>query len=89
MLAEFARRTGCGACHRVAGTAAAGTLGPDLSHLGSRESLGAGILPNTRDAIARFIARPDSIKPGSKMPAFDMLPAGEIDAIAAWLEALE
>ena len=82
-------RNGCGACHRVAGTAATGTLGPDLSHLGSRESLGAGILPNTREAIARFIANPDRIKPGSKMPAFDMLPAGEIDAIAAWLETLE
>lgn len=86
--AQFVRN-GCGACHRVAGTAAAGTLGPDLSHLGSRESLGAGILPNTRESIARFIARPDKIKPAVKMPAFDMLPAHEIDLIAAWLEGLE
>src|SRR5690606_16974057 len=38
---------GCGACHTVAGTPATGTLGPDLSHLGSRDTLAAGILSNT------------------------------------------
>lgn len=82
-------RHGCGACHAVAGTEATGTLGPDLSHLGSRETLGAGILPNSKDNIARFIGEPDAIKPGVQMPAFGMLPSEDIGAIAAWLKGLE
>lgn len=82
-------RHGCGACHAVAGTEATGTLGPDLSHLGSRETLGAGILPNSKDNIARFTAEPDAIKPGVQMPAFGMLPPEDIGAIASWLKGLE
>lgn len=80
---------GCGSCHRIAGTEAQGNVGPDLSHLGSRRTLGAGILPNTEEAIARFIAEPDVVKPGAKMPAFGMLPPDEIQAIAAYLKGLE
>jgi cytochrome c oxidase subunit 2 len=81
-------RHGCGACHRIAGTEAQGRVGPDLSHVGSRETLGAGILPNTEEAMTRFIARPQEIKPGQHMPAFDMLPAEEIRAIASYLKGL-
>lgn len=87
--AELFIRHGCGACHAVAGTGARGALGPDLSHLGSRETLGAGILPNTKENIARFIADPDKIKPGVQMPAFGMLPSDDIGAIATWLKGLE
>ncbi|AZO00877.1 cytochrome c oxidase subunit II [Mesorhizobium sp. M9A.F.Ca.ET.002.03.1.2] len=82
-------RHGCGSCHFVAGTDARGLIGPDLSHVGSRATVGAGILPNTEDAIARFIARPELIKPGSRMPAFDMLPPEDIRAIATWLRGLQ
>ncbi|WP_457941229.1 cytochrome c oxidase subunit II [Mesorhizobium sp. 10J20-29] len=82
-------RNGCGACHRVDGTEANATIGPDLSHVGSRLTIGAGILPNTETAIARFIADPGAIKPDAKMPAFGMLPAEEIAAMAAWLKGLE
>ncbi|RWB18534.1 c-type cytochrome [Mesorhizobium sp.] len=82
-------RNGCGACHSLRGTEAHGTIGPDLSHLGSRKAIGAGILPNTEEAIALFIARPDLLKPGVKMPAFDMLPQAEIQTIARYLKALQ
>lgn len=82
-------RNGCGACHTISGTEAHGTIGPDLSHVGSRTAIGAGILPNTEEAIARFIARPDLLKPGVKMPAFDMLPQTEIQMIARYLKALQ
>ncbi len=82
-------RNGCGACHRVDGTEANATIGPDLSHVGSRKTIGAGILPNTEAAIASFIANPGAIKPDAKMPAFGALPAAEIDAMAAWLKGLE
>jgi cytochrome c1 len=82
-------RNGCGACHTIRGTEARGTIGPDLSHVGSRTTIGAGVLPNTEEAIARFIARPDLLKPGVKMPAFDMLPQTEIRAIATYLKGLQ
>lgn len=81
-------RHGCGACHAVAGTEAHGRVGPDLSHLGGRQTLAAGILPNTEADIARFIAEPDRIKPGSGMPAFAMLPPEELRQIARWLKGL-
>ncbi|MBZ9860180.1 c-type cytochrome [Mesorhizobium sp. CA12] len=80
---------GCGACHTIRGTEARGTIGPDLSHVGSRSAIGAGVLPNTEEAIARFVARPDLFKPGVKMPAFDMLPQTEIQTIARYLKALQ
>lgn len=80
---------GCGACHAVRGTEAAGLIGPDLSNLGARQTVGAGILPNSEEAIAGFIANPDAIKPGSQMPAFRMLPADELRAIASYLTGLK
>jgi len=86
---ELFLRHGCGACHRVAGTEADGTVGPDLSHVGSRQTLGAGILPNDVEALERFIAYPHLVKPGSKMPAFSMLPEEDVTTIAAWLRGLK
>ncbi|MDN2564880.1 cytochrome c oxidase subunit II [Aquibium sp. A9E412] len=80
---------GCGACHTIRGTPADGTIGPDLTHLGARKTLAAGALPNTEAAIARFVAAPEAVKPGARMPAFGMLPEREIAAIAAYLAGLE
>lgn len=80
---------GCGACHTVRGTPADGVVGPDLTHVGSRVSLGAGILPNEPDDYLRWVARTDHVKPGVHMPAFGMLPPGELRALAAFLEGLE
>jgi cytochrome c oxidase subunit 2 len=85
--AEFMAH-GCGACHGILGTEAVGKVGPDLSHVGSRESLGAGILPLSVDSIARFIREPDVIKPGAQMPAYHMLPEADIAAIASYLAGL-
>lgn len=82
-------RHGCGACHRVDGTEADGEVGPDLSHVGSRATLAAGVLPNDEEALRNFIAHPEVIKPGSKMPGFSMLPEQDIAQIAAWLKGLE
>ena len=78
--------SGCGACHRVAGTPANGLAGPDLTHLGSRLTLGAGILPNHRGTLIGWIGDSQSIKPGNRMPSYDRLSAEQLDAIAAWLE---
>lgn len=80
---------GCGACHAVRGTPAGGTVGPDLTHVGSRLSLGAGTLPNDAQAFLRFVSLTGEIKPGVHMPAFRMLPAAELAALAAYLEGLQ
>ncbi|BBC72789.1 cytochrome c oxidase subunit II [Altererythrobacter sp. B11] len=83
--AELFLANGCGACHRVAGTQANGLAGPDLTHLGSRLTLGAGILPNNHGALMGWIGDSQSIKPGNRMPSYNMLSAKELDAIADWL----
>lgn len=80
---------GCGGCHAVRGTEATGTIGPDLTHLGGRESLAAGILPVTEDAIARFVAETQAVKPGALMPPFGMIPPDDLAALAAMLEGLK
>ena len=80
---------GCGACHSVRGTAADGGVGPDLTHVGSRLTLGAAVLPNEPEAYLRWIARTEEVKPGVHMPSFGMLPEGELKAIAAYLDGLK
>jgi cytochrome c oxidase subunit 2 len=77
----------CGACHRVRGTAAAGEIGPDLTHFASRGTLAAGVLPMTRGAIAAWIADPQTIKPGNNMPLVPLTP-DELQAVSAWLASL-
>jgi cytochrome c oxidase subunit 2 len=80
---------GCAACHRVAGTNAQGLSGPDLTHVGSRQSLGAGILPNTRGTLIGWIGDSQSIKPNNRMPAYRSLQATELNALAAYMESLK
>lgn len=80
---------GCAACHRVAGTSAQGVSGPDLTHVGSRLSLGAGILPNNRGTLIGWIGDSQSIKPNNRMPAYRSLQAAELNALAAYMESLK
>ena len=81
--------TGCAACHAIRGTAAQGRLGPDLTHVGSRQSLGAGTLGNHVGTMAGWIAGTQDLKPGSLMPSSGSLTGPELRALAAWLERLE
>jgi cytochrome c oxidase subunit 2 len=82
---EAFARHGCGGCHAIRGTGQSGTIGPDLTHFGARASIGAGTLPMNRAALVRFIRTPAAVKPGARMPAFEHVPAAEIDAIADYL----
>jgi cytochrome c oxidase subunit 2 len=77
----------CAACHAVRGTEARGQHGPDLTHVGGRESLAAGLLPNSPANLARWIADPQALKPRSQMPTFP-LPPEAIGALAAYLGSL-
>ncbi len=65
-------RQSCVSCHRVAGTTAEGTYAPDLTHLMTRQTLAAGMIPNTPDNLRQWIADPQQIKPSCLMPAFGL-----------------
>lgn len=77
----------CAACHRVAGVSD-GREGPDLSDLGDRVALGAGVMAMEEGAVARWLAHHQSLKPGNRMPAHDHLDADTLEALGAWLETL-
>lgn len=80
--------SGCSACHTIRGTPADGTFGPDLTHVGGRYSLGAGILPNNVGTLAGWIAGSQDLKPGNLMPSFNTFEGEELRALAAYLESL-
>jgi cytochrome c oxidase subunit 2 len=86
--AQVFAAAGCGACHTVRGTGANGLAGPDLTHVGARRTLGAGILPNSQGTLAAWIADSQAIKPGNRMPAYPVLSGPDLRALAAWLESL-
>jgi cytochrome c oxidase subunit 2 len=81
--------SGCGGCHTVRGTEADGKIGPDLTHVGSRQSLGAGILPNTPEYFAQWISRHQKIKPDNLMLPFDFLSESELQSLSVYLKELE
>ena len=90
----FRART-CSTCHAIRGvveragrtTEPASDVAPDLTHLASRSTLAAGTLPNTPENLARWLADPQSIKPGSHMPDLD-LSHHEVADLVAYLETL-
>jgi cytochrome c oxidase subunit 2 len=80
---------GCTACHTIRGTAAAGRVGPDLTHVGSRLRIGAGTLQNNPEAFVTWISDTDGVKPGVHMPAFRALSRDDLSALAAYLDGLQ
>lgn len=80
---------GCGVCHVVRGTTAAGLLGPDLTHVGSRRMIAAGTLVNNTGTLAGWISSSQHLKPGNLMPSFSSLDGVELRAIAAYLDSLK
>jgi cytochrome c oxidase subunit 2 len=80
-------RTACMNCHTVAGTAANGRYGPDLTHLMSRDTIASGAAPNTPVNMRRWVQEPNAIKPGCKMPAMG-LSDRDLNAVTAYLETL-
>jgi cytochrome c oxidase subunit 2 len=78
----------CAACHTIRGTTANGTTGPDLTHVGGRRTIAAGLLETTRGSLAAWIADPQTLKPGNNMPMVPLNPE-ELRAISAYLAALK
>ncbi|HEU4977861.1 MAG TPA: c-type cytochrome [Solirubrobacteraceae bacterium] len=78
----------CASCHQIRGTQAQGQIGPDLTHLASRSTLAALTIANTPRELAAWIANPQAIKPGNKMPDLG-LSRSQIAAIVSYLEGLK
>ncbi|WP_292289883.1 cytochrome c oxidase subunit II [Marivita sp.] len=81
--------SGCTACHAVNGVSENGRLGPDLSRVGARASLGAGMWRMNRGNLAGWIADVGDMKPGAQMPSYNDLSGPDLRAVAAWLESLK
>ena len=83
----FADKT-CVNCHAVAGTVANQTVGPDLTHIATREMLAGEAAPNTPEVLYRWLKDPNAIKPESHMPDFK-LTDDEAHQLVAYLEGLK
>lgn len=77
----------CAMCHKVRGTLAGGSAGPDLTHFASRRTLAAATLPNNRGNLGGWIVNAQGVKPGSRMPRIN-LPAADLEALLAYMETL-
>ena len=77
----------CAMCHNINGLPASGQVAPDLTHLASRRTIAAGVLPNTKGHLGGWILNPQAIKPGVRMPPNGLSP-DELDALLAFLGGL-
>jgi cytochrome c oxidase subunit 2 len=78
----------CAMCHTVRGTNAGGRIGPDLTHFATRSTIGAGTVPNTKGYLAGWIADPQHLKPGNRMPPTG-LSSEDLQAVLSYLETLQ
>ena len=78
----------CAACHTIRGTNSSAGTGPDLTHVGSRQTIAAGLVDNTRGSLAAWIADPQTMKPGNNMPMVP-LSSEELRQISAYMASLK
>jgi cytochrome c oxidase subunit 2 len=78
----------CSSCHSIAGTPAFATVGPNLTHLASRHTIGAGTLLNTRGNLAGWVVDPQTLKPGVRMPSNAIAPK-DLRNLIDYLETLK
>jgi len=81
------QETACINCHSLDGTVADGSFGPDLTHLMSRTTIGAGAAANTKENLRAWLENPDHFKPGVLMPAMKLDDA-KLDQLTAFLMTL-
>jgi cytochrome c oxidase subunit II len=86
--AQLLATTSCAGCHAVAGTAAAGVIGPDLTHIGSRATIAADSLANTPADMTDWLNHTQQIKQGALMPQLE-LSAVQVAELVAYLEHLQ
>lgn len=83
---DLFNQKGCIACHTIDGTTAQGKVGPNLTGVGGRGTIAAGVLENTEANLAAWLRNPQAIKPSTKMPNLN-LNEGEIASLVAFLRS--
>jgi cytochrome c oxidase subunit II len=78
----------CVYCHTISGTNATGRVGPDLTHVGSRQMIAAATLLNGPGQLGGWILDPQHVKPGNRMPATN-LTGPELQSLIAYLLSLK
>jgi cytochrome c oxidase subunit 2 len=85
---DVVERGPCAMCHTIRGTMAGARFGPDLTHVATRSTIGAGTVPNTPESLARWVRNPQHLKPGTRMPALG-LSQEELQSVVAYLQMLK
>lgn len=78
----------CVMCHAVNGTSAGSNIGPNLTHVGSRKTIAAATLENTRDELGKWVLDSQKIKPGNRMPPNNLAP-GDLQTLLDYLQSLK
>lgn len=78
----------CAGCHTIKDTQAQGDVGPDLTDVGQRQTLGAATIPNDTGHLSGWIANPQTVKPGNQMPP-QSLSSSDLHAVVAYLQSLK
>jgi len=78
----------CVMCHAINGTAAGSNIGPNLTHVGSRNMIAAATMTNTRDHLAQWIKDSQQVKPGNKMPQNNLSDA-DLQSLIDYLQSLK
>jgi cytochrome c oxidase subunit 2 len=81
-------KSACVMCHAINGTTAGSNIGPNLTHVGSRNTIAAATLSNTREHLLRWVADSQQFKPGNKMPA-NNLSDQDLQALVDYLQSLK
>lgn len=79
----------CVLCHTVRGTPARGKVGPELTHLASRNRIAGGMMRNNTANLMAWVTHAQSLKPGSQMPDLTAFTGEELHALVAYLQTLE
>lgn len=80
--------TTCVMCHAINGTAAGSNIGPNLTHVGSRSTIAAATMQNTREHMAQWITNSQRIKPGNRMPQNNLSP-DDLQALLDYVQSLQ
>ena len=78
----------CVMCHAISGTPAASNIGPNLTHVGSRNTIGAATLANTREHLYQWVKDSQAVKPGNRMPQHNFSDA-DFQALLDYLQSLK
>jgi cytochrome c oxidase subunit II len=86
--AQLFQQLTCASCHAIAGTPAQAIIGPDLTHIASRQTIGAGVRDNNVQNLTAWIDNPQAIKPGVQMPDLG-LTSQQVQELVAYMETLK